>query len=236
MEKFNKNKILRDVFIVTSSIILSIILGIVFDDYIWGSLTLIFGFLNSYYMAIGKWQNYIFGILFTITYTYICTINGLYGWLIFSILFYLPSQIWGLVNWFRNKQDDKVEMKSFTWKNSLIICSIVIIGSFILGLLLSLIPNQNLAFLDSTSQIINICGVVLVAIRFRECWYIWLANNVIDLVIWIINVIKGTVNSEMTLITSIMYLIMNIIGLICWIKIEKTQKMKSDNVSQMTNS
>ena len=115
-------------------------------------------------------------------------------------------------------------MKSFTLKNSIIICSLILLLSVILGALLSLIPSQNLAFLDSTSQIINICGIILVAIRFRECWYIWLANNIIDLSIWIINVLKGTANCEMALITSIMYLVMNIIGLILWIKIEHKQK------------
>ena len=179
-------------------------------------------------MAIGKWGNYIFGILFTLTYTYICTINGMYGWLIFSLIFYLPVQIYGIVNWFKNKQDEQVVMKSFTWKNSMIICGIILVGSAILGFLLSLIPTQNLAFLDSTSQIINICGVVLVSIRFRECWYVWLANNIIDLIIWIVNIIKHTPNAEMALITSIMYLVMNIIGLICWIVIERKQKFLSN--------
>ena len=229
--KMSKKLFLREFLVVFFTLAISILLGIVFDDYIWGSLTLIFGFLNSYYMAIGKWQNYIFGILFTITYTYICAINGLYGWLIFSLIFYLPVQIYGIVNWFKNKEDEQVQMKSFTWKNSLIICSLVILGSTLLGFLLSLIPNQNLAFLDSTSQIINICGVVLVAIRFRECWYVWLANNIIDLSIWIVNIIKHTPNSEMALITSIMYLVMNIIGVICWVVIERRQKKTSLNSS-----
>lgn len=229
--KMSKKLFLREFLVVFFTLAISILLGIVFDDYIWGSLTLIFGFLNSYYMAIGKWQNYIFGILFTITYTYICAINGLYGWLIFSLIFYLPVQIYGIVNWFKNKEDEQVQMKSFTWKNSLIICSLVILGSTLLGFLLSLIPNQNLAFLDSTSQIINICGVVLVAIRFRECWYVWLANNIIDLSIWIVSIINHTPNSEMALITSIMYLVMNIIGVICWVVIERRQKKTSLNSS-----
>ena len=89
---------------------------------------------------------------------------------------------------------------------------------------MSLFPNQNLAFLNSTRQIIKICGVILVAIRFRECWYVWLANNIIDLSIWIVNIINHTPNSEMALITSIMYLVMNIIGVICWVVIERRQK------------
>lgn len=219
--------ILIESLITILTIIISFALGIAFNDYIWGTLTLIFGFLNAYYMAIGKWQNYIYGILFTLTYTYICTINGLYGWIIFSIIFYLPVQIFGFINWFKNKNDETVEMKNFTLKNSLIICSSIFAGSVILGFLLSLIPSQNLAFLDSTSQIINVCGVVLVSLRFRECWYIWLANNVIDCFIWVINVINGASNAEMALIVSFIYFVMNIIGLACWIKIQKKQKIET---------
>lgn len=222
----NKKIPTKDIFIILATVIVSFGLGIIFDDYIWGSLTLIFGFLNAYYMAIGKWQNYIYGILFTLTYAYICTVNGLYGWLIFSLLFYVPIQIYGIINWFKNSTGTQVKMKSFNLKNSLIICFSILLFSALLGFLLSLIPSQNLAFLDSTSQIINACGIVLESIRFRECWYIWLANNIIDLCIWIINAVNNTVNSQMALIVSIMYLVMNIIGLISWIKIEKLQKSK----------
>ena len=220
----NKKLYLKDISIIVATIIISLIFGIMFNDYIWGSLTLAFGFLNAYYMAIGKWENYIYGILFTLTYAYICTINGLYGWLIFTIIFYLPVQIFGIVSWFRNKKEETVEMRSFTVKNSIIICGVILIGSVVLGFLLSLIPSQNLAFLDSTSQIINVSGGVLVSIRFKECWYVWLANNVIDVSIWTVNVFMGAENAEMALVTSVMYLVMNVIGLVCWIKTERKQR------------
>lgn len=229
--KKNNYFTVKDVIIIVASLIISLLLGVVFDDYIWGALTLAFGFLNAYYMAIGRWENYIYGILFTLTYAYICTINGLYGWLIFTIIFYLPVQIFGIVNWFKNKTEDSVEMKSFNLKNSIIICSSIFVGSAILGFLLSLIPSQNLAFLDSTSQIINVSGVVLVSIRFKECWYVWLANNFIDTTIWIVNTINGTANAEMTLITSIMYLVMNVVGLVCWIKTERKQKTQINELN-----
>lgn len=203
---------------------ISILLGIIFNDYIWGILALIFGFLNAYYMAIGKWYNYIFGFMFAIVYAYICTINGLFGLLIFTVIFYLPLQVYGIINWFRNKQNSEVVMKSLNLKSSIVLCTSIILGSIALGFMLSLIPKQQLAFLDSTSQIINLCGVFLGAMRFREAWYVWLLNNVVDLSIWIINTIKATPNAEMMLITSIMYLAMNIIGVISWIKIERKQK------------
>lgn len=227
---FNKKSVFKELIIIASTLVVSFCFGLLFNDLIWGTLTLAFGFLNAYYMALGKWENYIYGILFTLTYAYICTINGLYGWLIFSIIFYLPVQIYGIVNWFRNKTDDVVEVKSFTLKNSIIICSSIIAGSVVLGFLLSLIPSQNLAFLDSTSQIINISGVILVAIRFKECWYVWIANNLIDTIIWIINAINNTTNAEMAFLTSIMFLVMNVVGLIYWIKTERKQKTQNTKI------
>ena len=209
-------------------VLISILIGVIFNDYIWGTLSLIFGFLNAYYMAIGKWYNYIFGFLFAIVYAYICTINGLFGLLIFTIIFYLPLQISGLINWFKNKQDAEVKMRSLNFKSAFILCGCIVLGSSLLGFLLSLIPMQNLAFLDSTSQVINLCGVVLGALRFRESWYIWLLNNVVDLIIWVINTVGQTANAEMSLITAIMYLTMNVIGLINWIRLERLQKQKQN--------
>ena len=206
--------------------IVSVLIGILFGDILWGTLSLIFGFLNAYYMAIGKWYNYIFGFLFAVVYAYICTINGLFGLLIFTIIFYLPLQVTGLVNWFKNKQEAEVKMRSLNLKTAIVLCISIVAGSTLLGFLLSLIPGQNLAFLDSTSQIINLCGVVLGTLRFRESWYIWLLNNLVDLSIWIVNTIAHTPNAEMSLVTSIMYLVMNVIGVVSWIILERKQKEK----------
>ena len=203
---------------------MSVIIGVVFGDYIWGILSLTFGFLNAYYMAIGKWYNYIFGFFFAIVYAYICFINGLFGLIIFTVIFYLPLQVTGLIGWFKNKEADEVKMRSLNFKTASIMCLCIVVGSSVLGFLLSLIPMQNLAFLDSTSQIINLCGVVLGTLRFRESWYIWLLNNCVDLSIWTINVIRSTPNAEMSLVTAIMYLVMNVIGLVSWIKTEHRQK------------
>lgn len=58
-------------------------------------------------------------------------------------------------------------------------------------------------------------------LRFRECWIIWLFNNSIDLVIWIINFVNGSSNSMMMLLVSIGYLFINVYGLIKWLKIDK---------------
>ena len=222
-------KIFKTYLIPTLTIVISLVFGLVFKNDFLSILTLIVGFLNSYYMAIGKWYNYIYGLVFSITYGLICAFNGLYGWSVFAILFYIPSQVMGMINWRKNNENDVVKMRSFSFKISLIVCLSVIIGSTIFGYLLSLIPSQQLSFLDGTTQIVNVCGIVLSLLRFREAWYVWLINNVLDLSIWIINLINGTPNAEMMFITSLMYLVMNVIGVICWIKIERVQSKNQSN-------
>ena len=205
---------------------ISLILGMIFDDVFIGTSMLFVGLLNAYYMAIGKWTNYIFGILFSIIYAFVCYSNGLYGFLIFTILVYTPIQIIGLINWIKNKQDNTVLTKSLSFLSGMGLTVLVIVCSFLLGFLLTLIPGQNLAFLDSSSQIINLCGVFLMSIRHREAWYVWLMNNTVDLIIWIINISNNSTYSQMAFIVSVMYFVMNIISLILWIKIEKKQKEK----------
>ena len=55
-------------------------------------------------------------------------------------------------------------------------------------------------------------------LRFKECWAVWLFNNTIDLIIWIVNFMNNTTNSTMMLLVSIGYLLINIYGLINWYK------------------
>lgn len=205
-------------------IVFSIICGILSKDYFIGTLILICGLLNSYYASLGKIENYIFGGLYSILVGYVSYINGLYGLASLSILVYVPSQIHGYFSWKKNMNEtDKkeVEVRGFTLKFSLMLTFIVVLLSFLFGYLLNLIPSQNLAFLDSSSNIINLSAVVLMNMRYKECWMIWLFNNTIDLIIWIINTVKGTPNSIMMLLVSIGFLSINVYGLYKWFKKEE---------------
>ena len=219
-----KKNILYTIFI----IIFSIICGMLSKDYFLGTIILASGLLNSYYASIGKIYNYIFGAIYCALSGYVCLKTGLYGIAILSFAVYFPSQIHGYFSW-KNKKDENKEVKvrGFTLKNSIIIISSCIIGSLLLGVLLSKIPTQQLAFLDSSSNVINLCGIILMNLRFRECWVVWLFNNTIDLSIWIINVLRGNPNAMMMLLVSIGYLLINIYGLIKWIKLEKIEKENS---------
>lgn len=208
-------------------IIISVICGIISKDYFLGTIILICGLLNSYYASLGKIYNYIFGALYCLLSGYVCYLNGLYGIAILSIVIYFPSQIHGFISWKKNTNNNEVQVRGFNTKNSIIITTSCVVGSIILGFLLSKIPGQQLAFLDASSNIINLCGIILMNLRFKECWAVWLFNNSIDLSIWIINIVKGSPNSTMMLLVSIGYLLINVYGLIKWIKMAKNKEDKN---------
>jgi len=203
--------------IITITIIFSIIIGIISKDIIIGSLILATGILCAYFASLGKRINYILGFINYILMAYVSLKNNLYGMVCFYTFVFAPLQIRGFISWNKKLDDNKnVKVRGFTLKNSILITILCILSSLILGYLLSLIPKQQLSLLDATSNCINLCGVILMILRFRESWWIWLINNIIDLIIWIIIFINNGNNSFMMLLTSIAYLLINIYGIIKW--------------------
>ena len=205
-------------FIITIlSLIISVISGIISNDLIIGGSILLTGLLCAYFASEGKKINYILGLINYLLMGIVAFKNNLFGIFFFYIFIFSPLQVNGFITWNKNLNDDKnVKVREFTLKNSIIITLSCIMGSVILGYLLTLIPSQRLAFMDATSNCINLCGVILMILRFKESWWLWLINNMIDLIIWIITVINGGNGSVMMLLVSIGYLLINIYGLIKW--------------------
>lgn len=204
--------------------ILSFISGIISKDLLIGGIILFSGLLCAYFGSIGKKSTYTWGLINYILMGIVSFKNNLYGIFFFYLFIFAPLQIQGYLSWNKNTDDkNHVKVREFTLKNSIIITLSCIIGSTILGFLLSLIPSQILSFMDATSNCINLCGVILMVMRFKEAWWIWLINNIIDLSIWIIVTIHHGENSTMMLLTAIGYLLINIYGIIKWQKSAKQQ-------------
>lgn len=203
-------------------IIFSIVCGIITKDYFLGTATLMCGLLNGYYASTRKVCNYVFGLLFCVFNLYVSYLNGLYGIFAFSLIIFVPSQIQGFISWLKNRnKNNEVIVRHFDLKTSLIVIVSSLLGSLGLGYLLTKVPGQNLAFLDSTSTILNVCSIVLMNLRYKEFWIIYLFNNIVDLIIWSINAWYGTPNAMMMLIVSIGFLLMNIYGLYKWLDSEE---------------
>lgn len=197
--------------------LISLISGIFSHDVIIGGTTLFSGLLCAYFASEGKRINYLLGLINYLLMGIVAFKNNLYGIFFFYLLIFSPLQIKGFFTWNKNLDESKnVIVREFTFKNSIMITLSCVIGSLLLGYLLTQIPNQRLAFMDASSNCINLCGVLLMILRFKEAWFLWLINNIIDLSIWIITFFHKGESSTMMLLVSIGYLLINIYGIIKW--------------------
>lgn len=222
-----KNK--KYVIVTIVCILVSLVSGILSNDIVIGGLNLSTALLCAYFSSEGKRISYILGFINYLLIGYVSFINHLYGLFVFGVFICPLIQIQGFISWSKNlDENNTVVVREFTLKNSIIIVSSCILGSLFLSYVLSLIPNQRIAFMDASSNIINLCGVVLSILRFKECWWIWLVNNIIDLGIWILTFMSGGDGSTMMLLVSIGYLVINIYGIVKW-NIEAKKGKKQNN-------
>lgn len=207
----------KDFLVIIICIIISIISGVISNDFFVGGTILLTGLLCAYFASEGKRINYVLGFINYLLMGYIAFKNDLFGIFLFYFFLFSPFQIYGFLSWGKNlNEDNSVKVRQFTFKNSLIIILFCLLGSVIFGYLLTFIPSQRLAFMDAFSNCVNLCGVMLMVLRFKESWWLWLLNNIIDLIIWMITVIHGGEGAIMMLLVSIGYLLINVYGIIKW--------------------
>lgn len=217
---------MRTLFIVAGALVFSAVSGAISHDLMLGGAILFTGLLGGYFASVGKRCNYIFILVNYLLMGYVAFNANLYGTAVFYILVCSPLQIYGFVNWGKNlRKDGDVKTRKFTAKTSIIVTVSCLIGSFVVGHLLSLIPQERLSFLDAASNCVNLCGTILMARRYMESWWLWLANNIIDCTIWGVVLISGdNDNAPMMFITCIAYLITNIYGIYKWMKSSRVEK------------
>ena len=136
---------------------------------------------------------------------------------------YVPIGIYSLCVWKKNDVDGVVKINKFTKKTSLIVVLSIILSTFVLSLLLSLIPNQRLSFMDSLSNCFNIAGCLLLMFRYKEGWIVWILCNLTEIGTWSILIAAGAPNSIMMLIICVVYIILDIYAYCSFIKLYQKQ-------------
>ena len=207
----------KEYLIIAFCIIGSIILGIISNDLIIGTSLLAVSLISSYLSTIYRRSNYIFGAISAFLIAYTAYINNFFGSFAINAFIFIPLEIYGFVAWSRHLDSNKnVKARKFTFKNSVIVTSSCAIGSVILGYLLTLIPGQQLAFIDSTICCLDICALILFNLRFRECWWLWTLSGILSIIMWSVALASGGDNSLMRLITAVCFTVLSIYGIIKW--------------------
>ena len=209
-----------------------VILSIVFKSGWLIALNSLFGILTLFFVAKGKILGIIIGIIQCVMYIVICFYNRLYGEVIISCLISIPIMIAILVSWIRNLgvRDKIVKVnKSISPLEWVVSTLSVALISFALYFLLEYFNTANLII--STLSIFF--GVMSDYLMVRRCEYGFVFEilcNVIKMCLWIFLVVQ---NNDLSYITTIsqylMYLSLNIVGMINWIRMKRRQNLSVDS-------
>ena len=138
----------------------------------------------------GRILTYIFGFGQILTYTYLCYQESLYG-LIGINVYYFITQIYGIYIWRKRLQEshneltDAVPTRTLSYKMLTIIVVVVLAISALTGYLLARYTDDTQPYLDAFTTIPALVGQVLMILGLREHWLMWLAVDVLGVVLWV---------------------------------------------------
>ena len=197
----------------------------------WGSWLSVISMLTGLWCVIlvakGRIFNYYVGIINVVTYAYIAYQYQLYGEVMLNALYFLPMQFVGLYIWNKNKDTavkDKVKVKFMGPEGRILIGISSAIAIMIYSMWLDL-TGDPVPILDSTSTILSIVAMILMAGRYMEQWVLWIVVDIVSVWMWVLVVMKEGTNDIALLIMWIAFLINAVYGFLMWIKMYKQQEV-----------
>ncbi len=164
-----------------------IIAYVFMPDSLLGMISGITGILCVVLVSKGKISNYFFGLIFAYTYFYVSWGSNFLGEMNTALYVYIPSQFIGYFMWKQNMQSDNggesVIAKALTPKGWAILLLSVAIGTLCFVQALKAAGGSSTG-LDGLTTIITVAAQLLMILRYREQWLLWIVLNVLSILLW----------------------------------------------------
>jgi len=208
--------------------IIGIGLSIAWGDTLFSFSVFITGCICVVLVARGSIWNYAPGLYNAAGYSWIAYKNGLFGELMLNAGYFVPAQIIGIFMWKRNlAKGATVVMKKMQPIYTYMWLAISAAGTGIYGYILSTIPGQNTPYFDSCSTVLSVIAMILMMMRYREQWVLWIIVDIISVAMWTYRLHSGIEGAPAMIVMWSAYLVNAIYG---WYKWNKLAKMEVVNV------
>lgn len=145
------------------------------------------GILCVVLVSKGKISNYFFGLIFAYTYFYVAWGSNFLGEMNTVLYVYLPSQFIGYFMWKANMQNsdggESVIAKALTVKGWITLIVVTTVGTLLFVQALQAAGGSSTG-LDGLTTIITIAAQILMILRYREQWLLWIGLNILSIFLW----------------------------------------------------
>ncbi len=182
------------------------------------------GVICIFFCAKANISNFIFGTVNTIVYAIFLYYHKIYGTFALEVLFYLPVNFISWYIWAKHRDKvlvEKTKSKKLTIKQN-IFCTALIVGGGIIYHQILVKIGGTVAWLDAFTLSIGIIAVLLEMLRYKEQYVWWLITDVIAVAMYIQHF------DPVYLTKKSIYLIMAVIGLINWHKLNKERNKENE--------
>lgn len=198
-----------------------IIAYLIEPDSVLAMISGIAGILCVVFVSKGKISNYFFGLIFAYTYFYVAWGANYLGEMNTVLYVYIPAQFIGYFLWKNNLHKDANNSESVMTKSLTLMGWAITLGSIAVGTLL-FVQALNAAGgsstgLDGLTTVIVVVAQLLMILRYREQWLLWITLNVISIVLWT-QASEGSLSMVMMYVA---YLLNSLYGYYNWRKLEK---------------
>ncbi len=170
----------------------------------------------------GKRSSFIFGLVNAVFYAIVAFGAKYYGEVMLNVMYYVPMNFVGWFVWKRHMNDSTGEVvkEKLTLKESTLVYTLTVIAIVLYGLILKSLGG-NLPYVDSMSTVVSVVAQILSIKRLMEQWVLWIAVDIVTVIMWAIDFANGG-ETVATLAMWSIYLINAIIMFIRWYREAKT--------------
>ena len=187
-------------------------------------ISAICGIMCIFFCAKANISNFIFAVVNTFVYAIFLFYNKIYGTFALEVLFYMPINFISWYIWVKHRDEkliEKTKAKKLTAIQNVIATTLIVGGGIIYHFILVKIGGE-VAWLDAFTLSIGIVAVLLEMFRFREQYFWWIVTDIIAVAMYI-------VHFDLVYLTKkSIYLIMAVIGLINWYKLNKERNKNNE--------
>ena len=187
-------------------------------------ISAICGIMCIFFCAKANISNFVFATVNTIVYAIFLFYNKIFGTFFLEVLFYLPINFISWYLWAKHRDKkliEKTKTKRLTVFQNIVATILIVVGGLIYHVILVKMGG-NVAWLDVFTLSIGIIAVILEMLRYKEQYIWWIITDIIAVAMYI-------VHFDLVYLTKkSIYLIMAIIGLINWHKLNKERNKNNE--------
>lgn len=152
----------------------------------WALVSGILGICSVVLGAQGNILTFVFGFAQVMTYTYLCVVERFYAEIAINI-YYFITMIYGVYCWRNRLSDNTLQIHTRCLSRNVfpLLSVAIILISVLTGWLLHRYTDDPQPYLDAFTTVPAIVAQVLMVLAYREQWYLWLAVDVLAVVMWI---------------------------------------------------